>query len=404
MKKRILLVSQYFYPESFKGNDIAFELSKRGYNVDVLTGIPNYPEGVFTRGYGAFRRRVESFKGVKIYRAFQTPRGKTASPIGLALNYFTYMISSSLWILFYFVFKQRYNAIFIQQLSPITSAIPGIILGKIRRIPIYTWALDIWPDSMIYTIGETASKPLLPFVSWIAETVYRNSNKILVSSKGMIPLVNRNADYGKKIIYFPNWCDDILLMPHLDIPTLPNGFLIMMAGNINDGIGVNAVVDCVERMRNYKNVFFVFVGGGSEVNNMKEIFMQKGLENALMLGRFSFDKMPALHSKADAMFLSLKPSHLPHLAATGPARGQAYMAAGKPIFAMIDGCAAELINAVDCGFAVPAGDSEAFCDYLCTKVLVDKELYKEKGKNGRKYYLSHFTKSQCIKRLEEIIE
>lgn len=401
--KRVLLVSQYFYPESFKGNDIAFELAKRGYKVDVLANIPNYPEGSYTKGYGIFKKRVETVNGVRVYRAFQTPRGKKASAIGLALNYMTSMIASTLWVLFFFVFKKKYDAIFIQQLSPMTSAVPGVLLGKLRKIPVYTWVLDIWPDSVVSTIGEKASKPILPAIQWMVDWVYRSSKKILVSSKGMFDLVNRNADYSDKLIHFPNWCDDVLAMPMLDIPELPNGYIIMMAGNVNDGIGVNAVVECVERMKEHKDVYFVFVGGGAEVDNMKKIFKEKGLDNALMLGRFPFETMPAFHAKADAMFLSLKPSKLPHLAATVPARLQTYMAAGKPVFAMIDGSAAELINEADCGFAVAAGDAEGFCNNIRDQVLAERNLYKEKGENGRKYFLDHFTKNECMNHLETIL-
>ena len=136
MAKRILLVSQNFYPEFFKSNDIASELVARGYKVDVLTGIPNYPEGIFPKGYGVFQKRVDKYKGAKVYRAFQIPRGRKASSVRLAINYLSFVFTSTFWVLFFFVFKERYDSIIIHQTSPITQAWPGLLLGKLRRIPI----------------------------------------------------------------------------------------------------------------------------------------------------------------------------------------------------------------------------------------------------------------------------
>ena len=242
---RVLLLTQYFYPEYFKSNDIAFELVKRGYEVEALVGIPNYPEGVYHKGYGIFSKRVETVNGVKIFRCFQTPRGKKASPIGLAINYASFVLSATLWVLFFFAWKKKYDIILTHEPSPITQIVPAIILGKIRKSPVYSWILDIWPDSFISKAGGMA-KFLMPPISSITEYVYRNSRFVMVSSKGMMPLVNRKHDYSNKLVYFPNWCDDILSLPKKETITLPLGFKVMMAGSINVGIGPDAVIKLVE--------------------------------------------------------------------------------------------------------------------------------------------------------------
>ena len=247
-KKRVLLVTQNFYPEFFKSNDIASDLVDRGYEVDVLTGIPNYPEGVFPKGYGVFQRRVDVYNGAKVYRAYQIPRGKKATSIRLSINYLSFVFTSTLWVLFFFVFKKRYDAIIVHQTSPVTQAWPAILLGKIKRIPIYTWVLDIWPDSVLSTINsdnKLIKKPL----DWFTDLMYRSSSKILISSPGFKDLVNRNADYSDKIVDFPNWSEDIASMPLQTIPSLPNGFTIMMAGNIADGQGVSDVVLAIEELK-----------------------------------------------------------------------------------------------------------------------------------------------------------
>ena len=155
---RILIVTQYYYPETFKSTDIGEELVRRGHQVDVLVGIPNYPEGRYYSGYGLFKKRHEIVNGVNVYRCFQTPRGKKASAIGLALNYISFVLSASLWVSFFFAWRKKYDVIITHEPSPITQIIPAIILGKLRRTPVYSWILDIWPDSMISSVGEKKGK------------------------------------------------------------------------------------------------------------------------------------------------------------------------------------------------------------------------------------------------------
>lgn len=399
---RVLIVTQNFHPENFKSNDIAFELAQRGYDVSVLAAIPNYPEGVYFKGYGLFKRRVEEVNGVKIYRALLTPRGRKTSSIKLSLNYLTFAFFATLWILFFFVFKKRYDAIIVHQTSPITQAIPAIILGKLRKTKVYTWVLDIWPDSAMSRFSArrgVAWKMLNGVTNW----VYRNSYKILISSKRFTELVNRDCDYSDKIIYFPNWCEDILKMPSVDTPALPKGYIVMMAGNLGAGIGAEAVVELVEKMHDEQDVKFVFVGGGSKVEYMTQAFHSKGLTNASMLGRVPFEMIPSLYSKADAMLLTLRKTDLPHLTATVPARVQSYMAAGKPILGMINGGAADLIAEMDCGYCVEAGDIDGLAAYIKEEVLADRKAFAKKGDNGRKAYENHFVKDLCISNLENIL-
>lgn len=400
---RILILTQYYYPESFKSTDIGEELVKRGHQVDALVGIPNYPEGKYYKGYGVFSRRHEVVNGVNIYRCFQTPRGKKASSIGLSLNFLSFVFSSVLWVLFFFVRKKKYDAIITHEPSPITQIIPAIILGKIRRIPVYSWILDIWPDSMVSSIGESKARYIKPILTRITEWVYKNSRLILVSSKGMMDLVNRNHDYSDKLVYFPNWCDDILSLPKKESDHLPEGFKIMMAGNLNDGIGIEAVVNLAERLRDIEDLYIVLVGGGTREEMLRNAFKGKGLQNVIMTGRKPFSEMPDLYAQADAMFLSLKKTDLPHLKATVPLRLQSYMSAGKPILAMVDGSANNVINSADCGFSAPAGDTHTLSDYIRNTVMKDPDAFKAKGMKSRKFFEEYYQKEYCLSNLEYYI-
>lgn len=400
MKKSILLVTQYFYPENFKGNDVAFELSDRGYEVEVLTGIPNYPEGKYPKGYGIFRKRIETIGGVKVYRVFQIPRGKGF--LGLSLNYCSFVLSSVLWVMFFFGFKKRYDAILFQQLSPATTCIPAVFLSKIKKTPLYTWVLDIWPDSVTSTLGNKG-KIIEPVINHLVNWMYRASNKLLITSKGMAELINRDADYSHKIIYYPNWSDDLKKMPIEEIPELPDGYRIMMAGNIADGLGIDSLVALLHEMNDTPEAKFIFVGGGNLQKQMEDECKRKRLNNVYFMGKQPYSKMPAFYAKADAMLLTLKPTTLPHLDVTVPARLQGYMAGGKPVLAMIGKGASELINEADCGYAVPAGDYKSLSHYIKTFVLNNKYEFAIKGKNGRCFYESHFKKVDCISTLEKIM-
>ncbi len=400
---RILLVTQYFDPENFKSNDIAFELAKRGHKVDALVGIPNYPQGKYYKGYGIFSKRKEQKNGVTIYRAFQTPRGAKASALGLTLNYITYAINATLWVLFFFLFKKRYDACIVFEVSPITQAIPAVILKKLKGTPVYTWVLDVWPDSFISSIPRGKAKFAVWFAGKVTDWVYRNSHKILVTSPGMMPLVNRNHDYSVKLIFFPNWCDDILEMPITKQLAFNGDFIIMMAGNIADGIGLPYLIPVLEKLKDNLSITFVFVGGGALEQEFRDTVKKKALNNVILTGQVPFSDIPSYYAKADAMLLSLKKTDLPHLKATIPGRLQSYMSAGKPVIAMIDEGASEMIKIADCGYSVPAGEADAFVELICEVVNMDKKTLKRKGDNGRRYFESHFTKDQCISHLEEII-
>lgn len=404
MSKRLLIVTQYIYPETFKSSELAFELANRGYKVDVLCGIPNYPDGHYFNGYGIFSKRIENKNGVTFYRCFQTPRKLLPGFIGMSVNYVTFAICATFWVFFYFAWKKRYDAILTHEPSPITQLIPAIFLGKIRKVKVYSWIMDIWPDSVVSSIGETKwTRILKKLLNAVTNWTYSGSDKLLITSKGMAELINRDADYSHKIIYYPNWSDDLKKMPIEKIPELPDGYRIMMAGNIADGLGIDSLVALLYEMKDTPETKFIFVGGGNLQKQMENECKRKGLNNVYFMGKQPYSKMPAFYNKADAMLLTLKPTTLPHLGVTVPARLQGYMAGGKPVLAMIGKGASELINEADCGYAVPAGEYKTLASYIKNTVLKNREAFAKKGENGRMYYEQHFMKEECISNLEKIM-
>ena len=398
---RILLITQYFYPEVFKSNDLAFELVKRGHQVDALVGIPNYPEGKYFKGYGIFKKRHEVVNGVNVYRVFQTPRGRGGWR--LPVNYFSYVISGCLWVLFKFAWKKKYDCIIGHEPSPIFQAYPALLLRKLLKTPFYYWIMDLWPDAM-KSGGGVKNEKVLHFVDKLVKGIYKRTDKILITSKRFREPIAAKGDFADKIIYFPNWSDDILQMDDsYVIPQLAEGFKIMIAGNLGKSQNLEAVTEVMLGLKDVPEVKWVFVGGGSRKEWLESFIKENGLEDrAVCLGQYPFKAMPAFYKQADAMLVTLR-AGFPHLEAVVPARLQSYMSAGRPILAMIGCGGADIIEESKCGYAVPAGDSKALISVIKKIVLTDKENFRKMGENGRDYYNKYFRMDKCIDNLEEII-
>lgn len=398
---RILLVTQYFYPEVFKSNDLAFELAKRGHHVDALVGIPNYPEGKYFKGYGIFKKRHEVINGVNVYRVFQTPRGKGGWR--LPVNYFSFVIFGCLRVLFQFAWKKKYDCIIGHEPSPIFQAYPALLLRKLRKTPFYYWIMDLWPDAM-KSGGEVKNEKVLNYVDKMVKGIYKRTDKILITSERFREPIAAKGDFADKIIYFPNWSDDILQMDEsYVIPQLPEGFKIMIAGNLGKSQNLEAVTEVMLGLKDISEVKWVFVGGGSRKEWLENFIKENGLgDKAVCLGQYPFKAMPAFYKQADAMLVTLR-AGFPHLEAVVPARLQSYMSASRPVLAMIGCGGADIIEDSKCGYAVPAGDSEALIQVIKEKVLKDRAGFEQMGKNGRDYYMKNYRLVDCIDNLESII-
>ncbi|MCI6213144.1 glycosyltransferase family 4 protein [Bacteroides heparinolyticus] len=398
---RILLVTQYFYPEVFKSNDLAFELAKRGHHVDALVGIPNYPEGEYFKGYGLFSKRHQIVNGVNVYRCFQTPRGKGGWR--LPINYLSYVISGCLWVLFFFAWKKKYDCIIGHEPSPIFQAYPALLLRKLRKIPFYYWIMDLWPDAM-KSGGGVKNERILNWVDHLVKDIYRQTDKILITSKRFRESIEQKGDFKDKIIYFPNWSDDILEMStDYEIPQLPDGFKIMIAGNLGKSQNLEAVAEVMLGLKGIPEIKWIFVGGGSRKEWLESFIKENRMEgNAVCLGQYPFKAMPAFFKHADAMLVTLG-AGFPHLEAVVPARLQSYMSAGCPVLAMIGCGGADIITESNCGYTVPAGDSQSLIKIIKEKVLNHRDDFAQMGQNGRDYYMKNYRMDMCIDNLEKII-
>ena len=262
------------------------------------------------------------------------------------------------------------------------------------------WVLDLWPDAMFSNISVGIITRL---TRRYTNYVYNNSSKILISSPGFEDLIRKNWAGTKEIVYYPNWCEDFHKMAQKSVALpLPDGFIIMMAGNLGEAQNFEIILKAALLLKDTP-VKFVFIGDGSRRPYIEEFVKLNKLEKTVfLLGKYPFEYMPAIYSRADAMLLTLK-AWKPHLRATVPARLQSYMSAGRPVLAMIDGGSADIINAANCGYAVPSDAVLEFVEIIKKKVLTNLDDFERLGANGRRYFESHFQKDLCINNLERII-
>lgn len=398
---KILLATQYFYPENFKSNDVAFELVKRGHEVTVLTGLPNYPKGKIYDGYGIFKKRKEVLNGVKVIRTLVIPRGKGGG-LMLALNYFSWAFFASVRAFFHAMFH-KYDAVIVHETSPITQGFPALVVKGMQSIPIYFWVLDLWPESL-QSAGGINNKYVLGFFEAITKLMYRKSKKILMSSNGFSKSILAKGDFSEKLVYFPNWAENLFNNKNeAEVPELPKGFVVMFAGNIGEAQDFEHVMQATLLLKDEKDIKFVFIGDGRRKQWVDNFISENSLQETVYApGRFPIDMMPAFFSKADVLLLSLKDDYIFSL--TAPAKLQAYMASKKPVVAMIDGEARNLISESGCGYSGPACDYKALAENIRKMKALSASELEAMANNGYKYYEKYFTLDICMDHLCELLE
>ena len=396
----VLIVSQYFWPENFRINDIAESLIREGHKVTVITGIPNYPEGKFFKGYGFLKNRTERYKGINIFRIPLIPRGN-GNGFRLILNYVSFMAFACLIVPFLQI--PKYNVIFAYGLSPITVALPAILLKKIKKIPFVFYILDLWPES-VSAVGAVKSKTILNTIRLLVNYIYKNCDKILVPSRGFISNIKSYGIDDKHIIYWPQWAEEIFNSKNYDnyeIEKLPDGFKIFFAGNIGAAQGLDVIINAAILLKEYKKIYWIIIGDGRMKPWLEEQIDKYNLnENIILLGRKPIEMMPIYFLAADCLFLSLKND--PIFSLTLPAKIQTYLACGKPIIAAIDGEAANVIADSKSGLSCGSNDPQKLAEIVIQLYQMNEDDRIRMGRNGFEYYEKHFKSDLLLNKLINI--
>lgn len=401
---KVLVVSQYFWPEGFRINEVVQSLIEQGIEVDVLTGKPNYPEGKIFDGYRAAGCQVERWCGATLYRVPLLPRG-ARSAWRLAVNYLSF-IGSGLFFGPWLLRKKKYDVVFVYGLSPILLAIPAVFIAWLKRRKLIVWVQDLWPQSLSAT-GYVKGKSVLKVVELMVCWIYRHTDLLLVQSRAFIAPVIALAP-GKTIAYYPNSVDSSFCQPPSpdvvlpDIPALEKGFPVVFAGNVGAGQAVEVIVEAAALLKDVPDIRFVVFGQGSRWEWIQEQVAVRRLTNLHLPGRFPVNTMPGLMQKAGALLVTL--SDQPIFALTVPNKVQAYMAAGRPILACLNGEGARLVSEAQAGLSVPAEDAKSLAAAVLKLHHMSVDERAEMGANGRRYFLEHFDHDRLVDQLIEYLE
>lgn len=400
---RIAVVSQYFYPEDFRINDLVVELVLRGHEVHVLTGNPNYPSGKFSPGYGGIRTRSEELFGAHVIRVPHTARGD-GSGMRLIFNYVTFAISAIL--LGPFLMRGRFDVVFTNQLSPVTVAAPALLLAKIKNAPAVMWVQDLWPQTL-FAMNVVKGAPMV----WIAEKgtslLHRGMDSILVQSPAFRGPIEEQGVEPSKIQYAPNWAEDFY--QPVDVPadateraSFGEGFNAVFAGNIGEAQSIETIVGAMQILKDLPDLNWVILGDGRKFAWLEQQVESLDLTDKVRLvGRKPVQSMPTWFALADVLVATLQPD--PVFDSTIPSKLQSYLACGRPIVAGMDGEGARVIRESGAGATAPAGDEQALANAVRIVYESSKAERETMGRHAQDYYLKHFARNEVINHIESIL-
>lgn len=401
MKKKILVVSQHFWPEAFRINDTCDFFVQNGCDVDVLCGIPNYPKGVFFDGYNWFSKKRQKHNGVNIIRACELPRGDSSVFRVLSNN-----ISFSLFSITHIprLLFNKYDKIFLYQTSPVIMTIAGIIIGKIKNIEIVMCVMDLWPENL-FSMYKTDNKFFIKLVTIIGHWHYRQADKLVVLSEKMKEQIVKTTQISnEKIIILPQACEKIYEETINDkkiSDKFKNGFNIVFTGYISQAQSFETIVEAAKSLKDegIDDINWIIVGDGMSKQWLQDQFNEIGLSDRVYFeGQKPITDMPKYFFVADILIACLVKSKL--LEATIPSKIMSYIAGGKPIVLAMDGEVQTLINdTIGCGYAGPAGDSVTLANNIKKVYKLSPKKRTEMGEKARKYHFKHFERNIILNKL-----
>ena len=263
--------------------------------------------------------------------------------------------------------------------------------------------MDLWPESLEIA-GGVKNRFILNFFKKMVITFYKNSEKILITSKGFKNSIVEKGDFENKLEYFPNWAEDSISEgdQNFPVPDLPVGFKVMFAGNVGEAQDMESIMNSALALKDHSEIKFIIVGDGRKMPFVQDFIEKNNLQKTVFtVGRFPVEAMASFFAKADVMLVSLKDDKIFNL--TVPAKVQAYMSASKPIVAMLNGEGAEIIEEAKCGLAAPAGDSNKLAETILKMASLPKEELLQMGENSRNFFQANYQLSACIDNLERIL-
>lgn len=398
---RILIVTQYFWPENFRINDLVEELVNRGHIVTTLTGKPNYPSGTLFPEYKAEPEKFSEFKGCEVIRVPIVMRGK-GSGRRLLTNYFSYVFAASTFG-FFKLRKRKFDVTFVYEPSPVTVCLPAIFYKKLKGTPVVFWVLDLWPET-IEAIGVVKSPQILSWVGKLVEFIYNRCDLVLGQSKASYDGIAQYCDDKNKIKYFPSWSESVFLEGNNSgVAGLmaTDAFKVLFAGNVGEAQDFQSIISATEVIKKSgQNIKIFVVGDGRAFETVKlEVYNRDLSDVVVLLGRFPLEEMPSFYSAADALLVTLKESRA--FSRTIPGKVQTYMAAGKPILTMLSGEGSRVVDEAKCGLTARSGDFTSLAENIMALSRYSQDQLSILGANAKAYAQSEFDRDTLISQLEQ---
>lgn len=400
---RIIVLSQWYHPEpELKAHPLARELAARGHSVTAITGLPNYPAG---RIYPGFRARpwpqVETKDGVRVVRVPLFP-DHSHSASKRVLNYGSFALSAAA---FGPLLSGPADVMWVYH-PPLTTCLPALALAGARRIPFVYEIQDMWPETLAAT-GMVRAPRALSAVGRVAEFLYRRADRLTVISPGFKRNLISKGVPGSKIEVLPNWADEAIyrpLEPDLDLArelgTLDR-FNVLYAGNLGAAQGLDNLLAAAAQLRDEPRIQFLLAGDGVEEAGLRRRVEEQELRNVRFLGRVAPERIPVLCALSDVLLVHLRPDPLFEI--TIPSKTIAYLACGKPILTVSRGDPADVVSDARAGQACRPGDPGALASAVRTLQGMSAERRAEMGRDGRRYFLSNFTRARLVDRYEALL-
>jgi glycosyltransferase involved in cell wall biosynthesis len=396
---RILILTQYFWPENFRINDLALGLSEKGHDITVLTGIPNYPQGRFYPGYGVFSKRDGNYGGIRIVRVPLIPRGQGRT-FQLIINYLSFTLCATLLGPLYC--RGRFDLIFFS-LSPFTEGIPAMLFKKIKKAPVIFWGQDIWPESLSAT-GNVSSPLILKMVRMLIRSIYHGCDLILTQSRSFSSYIERDGISPDRIQYYPNSAEELYQPVTLETEApehakMPPGFKIVFAGNIGAAQDFGTILSAAEQIKTYQDIHWVIIGEGRMRPWVEEQINLRGLSATVhLIGRYPMEAMPRFFALADVLLVTLKKE--PIFALTIPGKVQSYLACARPIIAALDGEGARVVEEAGAGLACPAGNPDSLAKTVLKVYNMAVNDREKMALRGKVYFEKNFESRMLLDRLD----
>lgn len=396
---KILVVSQYFWPESFRINDLVRAWVERGHEVTVLAGLPNHPAGRLFEGYSWRGPYVQAWEGARVCRVPILTRGPNRGS-RLILNYLSFVVSGV--VLGPWMVRGHHDVIFVYAPSPITVCLPAIWLRWLRRTPLVFWVQDLWPDNLVAT-GAVRSRRVLEAVESVCRWVYRHCDLVLAQSPAFLTPIRRVCPDVRDLRVLPNWADGFYrpVDVEADAPErreFPAGFTVVFAGNLGSAQALGNAIEAAALLR-HEGVQWVFMGDGNQRATLEAQVRALGLEACVrFLAWRPGEAMPRYLSLAGALLISLRRDE--SLASTVPAKVQSALAMGRPLIAALDGEGARIVRESGAGLVVGQEDATALADGVRVLLRMDGAGREAMGRRGRAYALAHFDRDTLVTQLD----